>query len=76
VKETCSKLETKLGDLEKKSKRKTNKIQTVCKNFFDRFEDEVKGMKHSYIEMRDSYDMWARNVLKPQELKEATLFAL
>lgn len=33
-------------------------------------------MKHSYIEMRDSYDMWARNVQKPQELKEAALFAL
>lgn len=76
VQETCNKLDVKLLELEKKSKRKTNMIQTVCKNFFDKFEEDVKGMKHSYIEMRDSYDMWARNVLKPQELKEATLFAL
>jgi hypothetical protein len=33
-------------------------------------------MKLTYIEMRDSYDMWLRNIKKPQDLKEAALFAL
>lgn len=33
-------------------------------------------MKQGYIEMRDSYDMWSRNIKKPSELKEAALYAL
>jgi len=33
-------------------------------------------MKQSYIEMRDSFDMWNRNIKKPNELKEAALYAL
>ena len=33
-------------------------------------------MKHKYIEMRDSFDLWSRNVLKPQELSKAALYAL
>jgi hypothetical protein len=32
-------------------------------------------MKLSYIEMRDSFDMWSRNIKKPSELKEAALYA-
>ena len=52
-------------DLAKSTKSKTAKIQTVCKNYFEKFEEDVTGMKHKYIEMRDSFDLWSRNVLKP-----------
>lgn len=63
-------------ELAKSTKSKTAKIQTVCKNYFEKFEEDVKGMKHKYIEMRDSFDLWSRNVLKPQELSKAALYAL
>lgn len=76
VKEICDSLEQRLGDLDKVTKKKTAKIQSICKSFFDNYEQEVKHMKGSYIEMRDSFDMWSRNVKKPQELKEAALYAL
>jgi hypothetical protein len=33
-------------------------------------------MKQSFIEMRDSFDLWNRNMRKPTELKEAALYAL
>lgn len=76
MKHTCSGLESKLSELAKTTKRKTEKIQEVCKQFFDNYEGEVKHMKQSYIEMRDSFDMWNRNIRKPSELKEAALYAL
>lgn len=33
-------------------------------------------MKLSYVEMRESFEMWNRNIKKPSELKEATLYSL
>ena len=52
------------------------KIQEVCKGFFENYENEVRHMKQGYIEMRDSFDSWNRNMKKPSDIKEAALYAL
>ena len=45
IKEVCDDLEIKLSELDKITKKKTSKIQSICKQFFENYENEVKHMK-------------------------------
>jgi hypothetical protein len=70
------KLDYKIDELDKKTKRKASSIQDVCRNFFEKLEEEMKTYRVKYGEMTDSYDVWNKNHKKPSDLREAALYAL
>jgi hypothetical protein len=48
----------------------------VCRNFFEKLEEEIKTYRIKFGEMTDSFDVWNKNHKKPSDLKEAALYAL
>ena len=69
-------LDTKIEELDKKTKKKANSIQDICRNFFEKLEEEIKTYRTRFAEMTDSYDVCNKNHKKPSDLKEAALYAL
>lgn len=65
-----------MSKLDSKTKAKVAKIKEICSNFFKSYEDSLVQMKNQFIEVHDAFQSWNRNVVKPNEIKEATLFAL
>ena len=76
VNSLIGKVETKIDDLDKKTKKKAASIQDVCRNFFEKLEEEIKSYRTKFAEMTDSYDVWNKNHKKPSDLKEAALYAI
>ena len=66
----------KIDELDKKTKKKATSIQDVCRNFFEKLEEEIKTYRVKFGEMTDSFDVWNKNHKKPSDLKEAALYAL
>ena len=76
VQQLIGKVEFKIDELDRKTKKKAAGIQDICRGFFEKLEEEMKTYRVKFGEMTDSYDVWNKNHKKPSDLKEAALYAL
>ena len=69
-------LQNLMKDTNSRTKSKILKIKDVCTNFFKTYEEQLNHMKSQFVEVHDAFLSWNRNVVRPNEIKEATLYAL
>jgi hypothetical protein len=58
------------------NKKKIIKVKEICASYFKNYEESLKMLKNKFIVVHDAFEAWNQNVLKPNELKEATLFSM
>ncbi|CDW89405.1 UNKNOWN [Stylonychia lemnae] len=76
IEEFKQKLVDKMHLLNTKTKEKIIKIKEICSNFFKSYEDSLIQMKNQFVEVHDAFQSWNRNVVQPNQVKEATLYSL
>jgi len=76
-------LDTSSGQLDKtmqevlaKNKAQILKIKDVCTKYFEKNDGVVNGMQEKFQVVNSTYDDFVNNVVKPQQLGEARLFAV
>eukprot|EP00347_Sterkiella_histriomuscorum_P021096 403335268 len=76
VEEYKDSVNERMKGLNTKTKCKISKIKDICTNFFKSYEDSLNQMKNQFIEVHDAFQSWNRNVVRPNEMKEAKLYSL
>lgn len=66
----------KVAKIVDKNKKQIGKIKEICASFFKSYEDSLQNLKNQFIDVYDAFQTWNRNVVRPNELKEATLYSL
>lgn len=71
-----SNLEKTMNEVLSKNKTQILKIKDVCTKYFDKNDDAIKTMQDKVKIVDTTFDEFMNNVVKPQQLGEARLFAV
>lgn len=71
-----SNLEKTMSEVLSKNKTQILKIKDVCTKYFDKNDDAIKTMQDKVKIVDTTFDEFLNNVVKPQQLGEARLFAV
>lgn len=62
--------------LQNKFDDKIQKVKEVTANFFFKYEKELQSLQNGFDDISSKCDDWVKNIIKPQEMNSARLFAL
>jgi hypothetical protein len=76
VENTRSKLDSTMQEVLSKNRSQIVKIKDVCTKYFEKNDEAVTSMQEKVKIVTSAYDDFMNNVVKPQQLGEARLFAV